>query len=262
MSKVELSGRSHSANNSHRSYFKVIMKISIKLENKEIPLIITPEGDFVMDEGQVKGRELRFSSEEFGDFSVIIPEQGEEVDFGFSKFVELGKGLSLLDQKVLFLAYKVLKPYKGASLESLIKKVFGEGLFTNLVIEGVLGEFSYEEEGENLESSVETFFKRTEVFYTHVVGFGYRVKEFLRKDELLLKEGDEIYATWEKENVHDENAVVVYHKSGKKLGYIRKTIAPYLVSILKNKYFLSGRIVKLMPEHYNPNERVFIELSF
>ncbi len=237
------------------------MDISIKLKEKEIPLVVTPEGDFVISAKSPKGREIKFTSEEFGEFSVIIPENKEEVEFGFSKFIELGKGLSLIESRILFLAYKVLKPYRSASLDSLIKKVFGEELFTNFLIEGVLGEFSYEEE-EDLERIAENFFKNAEVFYTHVVGFGYRVKEFLKEKELILKEGEEVYAVWEKENPHDENAVAIYHRSGKKLGYLRKTIAPYVVEILKKNYILKGKILKVMPEHYNPNERVFIELSF
>lgn len=237
------------------------MKISIKLEKKEIPLVITPEGDFILSEEKVEGRELSFSSEEVGSFSLIIPENGEEVDFGFSKFVELGKGLSLLEGKVLFLAYKVLKPYRGASLDSLIKRVFGEKLFTNFLIEGVLGDFSYEEEGDP-EQLAEEFLSKTDFFYTRVVGFGYRVKEFLKGEELLVKEGDRVYSVWEKENPHDENAVAVYHESGKKLGYIRRTISPLLVKRLRKRYFFEGRVIKVMPRHYNDNERVFIELSF
>ncbi|WP_461829842.1 HIRAN domain-containing protein [Aquifex sp.] len=236
------------------------MKISIKLGRREIPLVITPEGDFILSEGKVKGREITFSSEEVGSFSLIIPESGEEVDFGFSKFVELGKGLSLLEGRVLFLAYKVLKPYRGASLDFLIKKVFGEKLFTNFLVEGILGDFSYEEE--DPEQLAEEFLSKTDIFYTHVVGFGYRVKEFLKGEELLVKEGDRIYAVWEKENPHDENAVAVYHESGKKLGYIRKTISPFLVKRLKTGYLFTGKVIKVMPRHYNDNERIYVELSF
>ena len=237
------------------------MKISIIINGKEIPLIITPEGDFILSESKTEGEEYLFSSEEFGNFSLVIPEEREELDIGFSKFIELGKGLSLLDQGILFIAYKILKPYMGASLQNLIKKIFGENLLNNFLIEGILGEFSYENYELKIEKLTEDFFKNTQSFYTHVVGFGYRIKEFLLNGKIVVEPGERVYAVWEKENPHDEHAVAIYHESGKKLGYLRKSLAPYINVHLKRKLILKGRILKIMPEYYNPNERVFIELS-
>ena len=236
------------------------MEISIKLKDKLINLLITPEGDFIYREWEaVSGKELSFSSEEFGEFSIVIPENVEEVDFGFNKFIEIAKGLSLIDKGILFLAYKNLKKYGNLSLENLIKKIFGKSIYENYLIEGVMGDFGYIED-EETEEIAEKFFKENNIFYTRVVGFRYRIREFILNDELLVKEGDTVYAVWEKDNPHDENAVAVYHSTGKKLGYLRRTLSPYISKILKKKLILEGKVIKVMPNYFPPDERVFLEV--
>ena len=68
------------------------------------------------------------------------------------------------------------------------------------------------------------------------------------------------HVVWDQGNEHDENALAVYHESGKKVGYIRRTIAKVLVGKVKEIGHLEGTVSLVWDERsYHP--QVFIRLQ-
>lgn len=243
------------------------MRLKIELENKSIPLLITPEGDYIHFEFKEPSTQIiELNSYEWGTIKIGFLNKESTLNFGLAKFVEIAKGLALIEKGLLFLAYKILKPYMNASLYRVLEGVFGKNKFYNLLIEAKLGDFSEENLilPDDIEKIAKEFFYESKTLYTRVVGFYYRWQDFYdfeRKSSTIGK-GDRVYALWEKENAYDENAVCIYHQSGKKIGYIRRTISPYLVEILKKNPVIKGEVVSSLPENYEHDERVYVKLLF
>ncbi|NPB06710.1 MAG: hypothetical protein GXO03_03780 [Aquificae bacterium] len=228
------------------------MKLLLRTRLKEVLLLVTPSGDFLPVEGTLTGRTLRFDG-----FTLTAEPAAATV--GLAPFVELGGGLVLLEKGAPFLALKKLGRFPLASLLELVKQLYGEELAENLFLEATLGPFGAKPDEEALKRAG-AFFKKAGLFFTRVVGFKYRKERFYEKGELKVREGDRVYALWEHDNPADPSAVAVYHASGEKLGYVRRSYAPFLKELLKSKLFLEGRVTAVF-EREQPDEQIFVVLK-
>jgi len=178
-----------------------------------------------------------------------------ELDYGFFTFILIGKIYTLMKKRFFyFIAEKYEDFLSDDILESLFFH-FDKDLFYNLIFEISLGSFNIKlpwfEEVEIL-NEFEKFLKKIDRFYTHVVGHQYY--KYLHEEP--FKENQQIFLYWEDLNEYDENAVVIVDENTKRIGYLRRTIAPFLTEILKTKIILNGKILK-----YVNQNNIFIEIE-
>ncbi len=241
------------------------MKLKIEGENLEVYLLVSPEGGYLPSKEPLEVEKvLSFEHPFLGKFSVGASPEGE-TNFGLLKFVEIAKGLLYAERGLLFESYKAVKNFLNFDWLNLLGETFGETTLKNFLLEATLGAFEpdgFVEKEFDTEKLAKEFFSLSGVnFYTRVVGFGYRRETFEdEKGNLTLKVGEKVFALWEKENEYDPNAVAVYHQSGEKLGYLRKTYSEHLKGVLREKLLLEGEIVGVI-ERNNPNEMVYISLT-
>ena len=241
------------------------MKLKIEGEHLEVYLLVSSEGGYLpLKEPFEVEKILSFEHPLLGKFSVGFSPEGE-INFGLSKFVEIAKALLYAERGLLFESYKAVKNFLNFDWFSLLGETFGETTLKNFLLEATLGAFEpdgfIEKEFDTEKLAKEFFSLRGVDFYTRVVGFGYRRETFEdERGNLTLKMGDKVFALWEKENEYDPNAVAVYHQSGEKLGYLRKTYSEHLKGVLKKKLLLEGEIVGVL-ERNNSNEMVYIRIA-
>ncbi len=224
---------------------------------------ITPEGGYLPANANPAGKTLNFNHPLLGNFSLTFSPSGR-VNFGLTKFVEIAKALLYTRRGIFLKSYKAVKPYLDHDWLNLLRETFGDRIFVNWLLEATLGLFEPDEvlirEFEPEKLAGEFFDGDSLEFYTRAVGFGYRRKLFEDEEgKLTLREGDKLYALWERENEYDPNAVALYHQNGERLGYLRKSYAPYLKEKLKELIVLEGEIIALLPDG-GPNETVFVRL--
>ncbi len=228
------------------------MKICLELGNKSIHLLLTPSGHYALgpeDKDYDKAIELR--DEKLGGLALLYSGSG----VGLGKFLEILRALALVDRGAYLIAYYQAKPWVDENLLEVIKGVWGEKVYKNLVVEVMLGSFSEEDlpVSEDPEKLARELFEEGGIYHTRVVGIRYRLNDLEDdEDNLKVKEGDKVYVVWEQGNEHDENALSVYHSSGVKMGYIRRTISKILVGKVKDAGHLEGKVSLIWEEEYYP----------
>jgi len=239
------------------------MELKIKAKTLEVGLKVSPEGGYLSAEVDPVGITLNFNHPFLGEFSLITSPAGR-VNFGLTKFVEIAKGLLYARRGVFLRSYAAVKPYLDHDWLRLLENTLGDKVLKNWVLEATLGSFEpdgfLEREFDPERLAEEFFYGGSLEFYTRAVGFGYRRETFEdERGNLTLGVGDPIYALWERENEHDPNAVALYHGSGEKLGFVRRTYAPFLKELLRERLLLKGEIIALFPDS-PPSEAVFVRI--
>ena len=228
------------------------MKVCLELGQKSVHLLLTPSGHYALGpEEKDYEKSLEFEDEKLGRLALLYSGSG----VGLGKFLELLRILALVDRGAYLLAYCEAKSWVDEDLLEVVKGVWSEKIYKNLVVEVLLGSFSNEELpiSEDPEGLARELFEEGGVYHTRVVGLRYRIEK-LKDDEgkLKVKEGDKVYVVWEQGNEHDENALAVYHMSGVKMGYIRRTISKILVEKVKDTGHLEGEVSLIWEEEYYP----------
>ncbi len=110
----------------------------------------------------------------------------------------------------------------------------------------------------DLVSRVEKFHEEAPEFITRVVGLRY--EERLDRIE-SLKPGQPVSLLWEPLNPYDSKAIKVLDVHGEDLGYLRKGIAHRLVPRIRKGAALSARVVVVLGEEFDVNDRLNIEVK-
>ena len=229
------------------------------MEGKDIHIVVTPSGHYALGEPQEDyEKTIKFEEEKLGSLTLRYSGSG----IGLAKFVEILKALALVEKGAYLLAYIWLKDLMDEDLLQLIKGAWGDRVYNNLVVEILLGSFSEVilPVSEDPQEVLKKLIEEGGTYHTRVVGIVHRIGDLRDAEKnLILKEGDKVYVVWDQGNEHDENALAVYHGSGKKVGYIRRTIAKVLVGKVKEAGHLEGSISLIWDEKsYRP--QVFINL--
>lgn len=135
------------------------------------------------------------------------------------------------------------------------------GLLNLCAVAGIDSESTTEE----LHRFIRSWYGRTNGFFTRLAGFQYQSKQFLRRENGVeksrLSKGDECRLIREPHNHVDPNAIMVVHQSGRKMGYLRRTIAQYLAPVMDQGALFTGTITGFLPLEIPLNERVHIGMS-
>ena len=110
----------------------------------------------------------------------------------------------------------------------------------------------------DLVSCVEKFHEEAPEFITRVVGLRY--EERLDRIE-SLRPGQPVSLLWEPLNPYDSKAIKVSDAHGEDLGYLRKGVAHKLVARIKKGAALSARVVVVLGEEFDVNDRLNIEVK-
>ncbi len=230
------------------------LKVKIKINDEEFYFSFDEYGDsfepILKPEIELKGT-FKFS---YFDQSIEISVENKEMKFGFFKLVKLAKVYTLIHKKYFYLISEKYPELYNVWLLRAVKSHFDDLIYQNFIVEIELGSFNEEIKifpKEIINKIANEFFKNNKTFSTHLVGFKYNSYRF----ETPNIESKEIYLMWESDNEHDSNAVIVVDKNAQKLGYLRKTISPFLMGILKEKLFLKGKVIK-----YINQDNIFLEV--
>lgn len=224
--------------------------ISIDIDDKQFHFKFNKIGNFSFTKFSPKNKKV-ISEFDYFDCHIKIKSINESFPFGFYRVIKLSKIYTLIYKKLYFLVYKKFQQDYTYELLNSIKKHFDMNTYINFLIEIELG--SFEEnilvDDFEIETLADEFIELSDKFYTHVVGTKYH------QNSKNVNISDNVFLVWEDENRFDSNAVVVLNKKMEKIGYIRRTISPFLVKKLKEKAILQGKIL------YISEEDIFIEVS-
>ncbi|HHV78326.1 MAG TPA: hypothetical protein GXX40_01705 [Firmicutes bacterium] len=101
------------------------------------------------------------------------------------------------------------------------------------------------------------FYEEANEFFTRVVGLRHerrleRVKEVSPGDCALL--------VWDPANPYDPMAIRVLDDKGRDLGYLRATVARFLVPRIKKGALLKARVAAVLGEQFGPNDRLHLKV--
>lgn len=98
------------------------------------------------------------------------------------------------------------------------------------------------------------YFQKAERFYTRVVGIKYHLKD--EEEIAQLTVGSDLVFWRDVKNHYDENAIAVYTKEGKQLGYLRKTLAAILAPQMDKGQQFKVKVAVVLDEGFDANERL------
>jgi len=127
----------------------------------------------------------------------------------------------------------------------VVRALLGEKAFLNLVLEGILSTFTEERSpffeellrGREPAEALRELLK--EGYLARVVGIYFG--EVGREE---VEEGAPVFVVREHENPADPNAVKVLYRDGRKLGYLRRTLAQAIAPLVDGGLLLKGRVVR------------------
>ncbi|MEF3169275.1 MAG: hypothetical protein K6360_08135 [Deltaproteobacteria bacterium] len=197
----------------------------------------------------------------------------------FAFLVRLAKNLSYLDAGVYHkvAGWLCLMQGKDPSHLNLLRFLIPVETRQNLFLEHALGSFHPSDEDikvlaallpeppGDLHDLARDWYREARVFYTRVVGFGYRIERFRKRkngeDFLSIRPGDDVFVVREPENSHDGNAVTFFHQNGEKLGYVRQNIARYLAPVMDAGALYSARVMATLGLYRDADELVHLRVE-
>gem|GEM_PF-2546194 len=109
------------------------------------------------------------------------------------------------------------------------------------------------------------WYKNADVWSTRIAGFSHQAKHFLHQENGVekskLAQGDRCYLVREPYNPDDPNAVTVLHQSGKKLGYLRRTIAEHIAPIIDLGAVFRAKVGAFLPDDCPVSARVYLAVE-
>ena len=141
-----------------------------------------------------------------------------------------------MDRRELFLIGEVLR------------ELLGERALLNFTLEGLLSTF----EGERNPHFKELLKGKEEEILEELLREGYLARVvgiyFGEVGREGIEEGAPVFVVREHDNRADPNAVKVLYKDGRKLGYLRRSLAKKLAPIIDRGALLTGRLVRVERE--------------
>lgn len=118
---------------------------------------------------------------------------------------------------------------------------------------------------EEVNRRLREWYGRSARWASRVVGFSHQHEHFVHREcgreVSLVEAGDECWLVREHENAVDPNAVKIVHHSGRKLGYLRRTIAEALAPHIDRGAVYHGRVCAFMPRDTPWDERVYVRVE-
>ncbi|MBZ0274396.1 HIRAN domain-containing protein [bacterium] len=109
------------------------------------------------------------------------------------------------------------------------------------------------------------WYARAEAWSTRVAGFSYHGGAFIREEcgveKTILAKGDECRLFREPYNPVDPNAIGIMHVSGRKLGYVRKTIAALVAPLMDLGVVYRAKVGAFLSNEFDPPERVYVSVE-
>lgn len=109
------------------------------------------------------------------------------------------------------------------------------------------------------------WYKNAEIWSTRIAGFSHQADQFLREEngveKSTLAQGDRCYLVREPYNPNDPNAIAVLHQSGKKMGYLRRTIAEYIAPIIDLGAVFRAKVRAFLPDDCPVSARVYLAVE-
>ena len=175
------------------------------------------------------------------------------IGFGLERVIRLKNFFKFMEKEAYLRAYREIEDiFSSDSITALAVDHFDFQKALNFLIEAELGSFDFVNLIVYKNEIYEHYFQSYSTFSTRVVGVKYSDEQVIND----LKEGQTVYVIWEDINRHDKNALKVINSRGEKIGYIRKTLSPYILSFLKRSFFIKGEIRSIL------DSDIFVRLSF
>lgn len=118
---------------------------------------------------------------------------------------------------------------------------------------------------EELRKTIREWYANAVSWSTRIAGFSHQAAHFLREENGVekskLAKGDECRLVREPYNPADPNAVKVIHQSGRKVGYLRRTIAAYVAPIMDLGAVYRSKVCAFLPDEFSTDERVYLAVE-
>ncbi len=109
------------------------------------------------------------------------------------------------------------------------------------------------------------WYGQTPRFATRLIGFQFQAGRFLRDvngvEKSKISKGDACRLVREPHNHADPNAVMIIHKTGLKMGYLRRTIAEHIAPVMDKGAVFNARVSGFLSDEFAHDNRVCLTVE-
>jgi hypothetical protein len=118
---------------------------------------------------------------------------------------------------------------------------------------------------EELRRTIREWYANATAWSTRMVGFSHQAANFLRiengVEQSKVAKGDECRLVREPYNPADANAILVVHRSGRKMGYVRRTIAEHVAPLMDRGVVFRSKVCAFLPDEFPTDSRVYLSVE-